>query len=74
MHELAVLDMRQARWDDAEPLLSDAFHGRETKLGPKHPHTIESLRQLVTLYESWLKPDEAAEWRAELAGHGDTDE
>jgi hypothetical protein len=50
----------------AEPLLLATFHGREAKLGPEHPYTVESLKQLVTLYESWNKPDEAAKWRAEL--------
>jgi hypothetical protein len=25
-----------------------AFHGRETKLGPEHPDTIESLQQLAS--------------------------
>ena len=36
------------------------------KLGPEHPQTIESLKQLVTLYESWPKADEAAQWRSKL--------
>ena len=44
----------------------DALHGREAKLGPEHSHTIESLKQLVTLYESWDRPSEAATWRAKL--------
>lgn len=51
-HELAVPYISQARYEDAEPLLLDAFPGRETKLGPEHPLTIESLNQLVSLYES----------------------
>jgi len=42
-----------------------AFHGREAKLGPEHRDTVESLNQLVSLYESWPKPDEAAKWRAQ---------
>jgi serine/threonine protein kinase len=40
--------------------------GREAKLGPEHPHTIDSLRELVRLYESWGKADEAEKWRAKL--------
>jgi len=43
-----------------------AFHGREAKLGPEHLHTIDSLRELVRLYECWRKPDEAEKWRAKL--------
>jgi len=65
-HTLGVLYIQQARYEDAEPLLLEAFQGRETKLGPEHRHTIESLNELVTLYESWNKPDEAAKWRARL--------
>lgn len=59
----------QACYEDAELLLLDAFHGREAKFGPEHPHTIESLKQLVTLYEAWGKPDEAARWRAKRMDH-----
>jgi hypothetical protein len=70
MHELGVLYNRQARYEDAERLLFDAFHGREAKFGPEHPHTIDSLKQLVTLYESWPKPAEAAKWRARLPPTG----
>jgi len=58
--------MPQALYGDAEPLLLEAFHGRETKLGPEHPHTIESLNQLVNLRKSWPTPDEAAKWRTKL--------
>ena len=31
-----------------------------------HPHTLDSLRELVRLYESWERPDEAAKWQAKL--------
>jgi len=63
---LGVLHLRQARYEEAERLLLEAYHGRETKLGPEHPHTVKSLNELVTLYESWNKPDEATKWRAKL--------
>ena len=56
----------QAPYQDAEPLLLEAFRGRETKLGPHPPRTLESVKQLVSLYESWNKPDEAARRRAKL--------
>ena len=49
-------------------------HGRETKLGPKHPRTLDSLNQLVHLYDSWDKPDEAAKWRAKLPPTDATEE
>jgi hypothetical protein len=28
----------------------------------------EALRRLVQLYEAWGKPDQAAQWRQQLAG------
>ena len=62
------------RYEDAEPLLLDAFGSGETKLGPKHPHTANSLHELVRLYESWGKPDDGATWRTkrpEAARSGD---
>ena len=55
-------------------LLLEAFHGREAKLGPQHSHTIDSLKQLVNLYESWGKPDEAEKWRAKLLRDRDAKE
>jgi hypothetical protein len=55
MDELAVLYVPQTRSENAERLLQNAYRGGEAKLGPEHPDTIESLEQLVTLYESWPK-------------------
>jgi hypothetical protein len=31
-----------------------------------HPHTLESVKNLIILYESWNKPEKAEEWRAKL--------
>jgi hypothetical protein len=58
--------MQQTRHDEAEQLLLDAFNGRTTKLGPEHPHTIESIKNLIGLYEAWDKPEKAEEWRGKL--------
>jgi hypothetical protein len=58
--------MAQSQYDTAEPLLLEVFHGREDRLGPGHPHTVETVNQLISLYESLNKPDEAEEWRAKL--------
>jgi hypothetical protein len=66
-HELGVLYMAQSQFAEAELRLLEAFHGRKAKLGPEHPDAVESLKQLVTLYDSWPKPDEAEKWRAKLA-------
>jgi len=63
---LADVYIEQARYGEAEPLLLWEFRRRESQFGPEHPHTIESLRQLVNLYESWNNADEATKWRAKL--------
>jgi len=65
-NDLAMLYREQARYEDAKPLLLEAFHGRATKLSPEHPHTLDSPKQLVSLYESWGRPDEAEKWRSRL--------
>jgi len=38
------------------------------KIVDTHPHTIESLNNLIDLYEAWNKPDKAKAWRAKLPG------
>ena len=35
-------------------------------VGETHPHTLESLNNLIDLYETWNKPEEAKEWRTKL--------
>jgi len=57
----------QARYEEAEKLLLEAVEGRRLKLGEKHPHTIESLNNLIDLYEAWNKPEKANPWRAKLS-------
>jgi len=44
-------------------LLKNA-EGRRLKLGDTHPHTIESLNNLIALYEAWNKPEKAEQWQA----------
>ena len=41
--------------------------GRRLKLGGTHPHTIESMNNLIDLYEIWNKPKKAEKWRVKLA-------
>ena len=59
-------DIKYILCDEAEPLLLEAVKGRRLKLGDTHPHTLESLNNLIELYEAWNKPEEAEEWRAKL--------
>jgi hypothetical protein len=55
-----VLDKEQGNCDKAEPFILEAVEGRHLKLGDTHPHTIESLNNLIALYETWNKPKEPA--------------
>ena len=72
-HDLGLLCKERGDYEKAEPLLLEAYNGSQARLGPDHPHTIGSLRTLVHLYESWNKPDEAAQWRAKLPQVGDVE-
>jgi hypothetical protein len=65
-HELAVLYKGQAQYEKAESLLIEAVEGRRLKLGDNHPHTQQSMNNLIDLYEAWNKPEEAEKWRAEV--------
>jgi hypothetical protein len=44
----------------------EMIEDRRLKLGDTHPHTQQSLNNLVDLYESWNKPEKFEEWRAKL--------
>ena len=48
-------------YDKAELLLIQAIEGRRLKLGDTHPHTLESMNNLIDLYEAWNKPEKARE-------------
>ncbi|MHC4538350.1 MAG: tetratricopeptide repeat protein [Planctomycetota bacterium] len=61
-----MLYKEQRDYHKAEPLFVEALEGRRLKLGDTHPHTRESLNNLIELYEAWSKPEKAEEWRAEL--------
>jgi len=66
MHQLALVYVEQERRAKSEPLLLGAFAGYEVELGPEHPCTVESLKQLVRLYESYNQPNEATDRGAKL--------
>jgi hypothetical protein len=44
----------------------NTVNGRRLKLGDTHPETLESMNNLIELYEAWNKPEKAKEWRAKL--------
>ena len=58
----------QSRFEDAEAELmmaAEIMGGVECGTHPTHPHDI--LRECVTLYEAWDRPDKAAEYRGMLS-------
>ena len=61
-----MLYKEHGHYDKAEPLLILAVEGHRLKLGDTHPHTLESLNNLIELYEAWGKPKKAEEWREKL--------
>jgi tetratricopeptide (TPR) repeat protein len=63
---LAILYKEQGCYDEAEKLLSEAIEGHLLRLSDTHPHTIESMNNLIALYEAWNKPEKANEWREKL--------
>jgi hypothetical protein len=55
------------RYQEAERLLLSSHEALAARLGPGDSRTQETVRDLVTLYERWSKPDQAASWRAKAA-------
>jgi tetratricopeptide (TPR) repeat protein len=62
--------MGQSKYAEAEPLLLSGYEEmkrREPQIpAAGKPRLTEALQRLVQLYESWDKPDQAAEWRGKL--------
>jgi serine/threonine-protein kinase len=54
------------KYDEAEPLLLESYRSLQTSQGAHHPRTAIALRRLIALYESWQKPELAAQYRALL--------
>lgn len=73
-HDLAMLYKEQGDYDKAEPLLLEAVKGRRLKLGDTHPHTLDSINNLIDLYGAWNKPEKAKERRTRLTQIEDLDE
>ena len=66
MNDLAILYRKQLLYNEVENLLIEPVKGRCHKLGDTHTHTLESLENLIALYQAWNKPEKAKAWRAKL--------
>jgi eukaryotic-like serine/threonine-protein kinase len=68
----------QKKYTEAEPLLVTGYEGMKKQTDRIPPpvrgqRLTEALERLVALYEGWGKPDQAAQWRQELAGRKGSD-
>jgi hypothetical protein len=56
----------QARYAEAEPLLNESYTILKAVNVPQSPGLDEARQRLVSLYEAWDKPEEAARYRNQL--------
>jgi serine/threonine protein kinase/tetratricopeptide (TPR) repeat protein len=56
----------QKRYAEAEPLLLRTYATIKNVQGEHGPSTLEAAVRLLTLYQSWGKPNEAARYRASV--------
>jgi tetratricopeptide (TPR) repeat protein len=57
----------EKKFAEAEPLLAESYATLKTVQRDQSPLTQEAARRLVTLYQSWGKPEEAARYQAAVA-------
>ena len=55
-----------SRYDEAEAQLLQSHTALAAGSGPRHAHTLSVVKYLVDLYDTWGKPEKAAQWRARL--------
>jgi len=65
LRALGLVDAAAGDRVAAESLLVEAYDGQRTKLGPEHPETKKTARDLVRWYETWGKPALAARYAAD---------
>jgi tetratricopeptide (TPR) repeat protein len=56
----------QARYAEAEPLLNESYTILKAVHVPQSPVLDEARQRLVSLYEAWGKPQDAARYRSQL--------
>jgi tetratricopeptide (TPR) repeat protein len=56
----------QKRYREAEPLMLEAFPIIKDNFGLGHPRTQAAVKRLVSFYEAWGKPDQAAQYKGLL--------
>jgi tetratricopeptide (TPR) repeat protein len=53
----------EKRFPDAEPLLLSSYESLKSSQGAHNPRTGIALQRLISLYEAWGKPEQAARYR-----------
>lgn len=66
-NDLAMLYKEQGDYSSTKPLPIKAVEGWRLKFGDTHPHTVESLNNIIELYQVWVKPEKAEKWCAKLS-------
>ena len=66
MQALGAAVLGQGRLAEAEELLLRAVEGLRSQPKISSKHVRDALEQLVRLYETWNRPDQAETWRAQL--------
>jgi non-specific serine/threonine protein kinase/serine/threonine-protein kinase len=61
----------RGRHAEAETALLDAHAVLEEVVGAQHEQTVKVVHNLVELYDSWKRPEQAAAWRARLPAGSD---
>jgi tetratricopeptide (TPR) repeat protein len=54
----------QKRYAEAEPLLQRSYATMKVVQGERSPLTLEAVRRLAALYQTWGKREQAARYRA----------
>jgi tetratricopeptide (TPR) repeat protein len=57
----------QKRYAEAEPLLQRSYTTMKNAQGEHGPLTLEALRRLAALYQSWGKPEKAVRYQSAAA-------
>ncbi len=59
LSHLGMLHAKQVRYDEAEPMLRDAYQGQRTVLGPDHADTLATMTDLATTLHAMGQMKEA---------------
>jgi tetratricopeptide (TPR) repeat protein len=70
MHNLAVLYLKQGRYDEAEPLYLEALEARKRLLGDDHPRTANTLYNLACLEALRGDRAKAIDWLGQSVAAG----